>query len=857
MESSAAAPKVEVDCYENQRFWPAVGWSGSMLPTDRYSWSNRDGKKQLRKSDFPLPNGWCWKIDNSTDEEGWKIVANKSTDKNGWSYAFDFGSTFHPRARGCFVRTRKWLRVRTLGVSTKTSALSVQVVGQALLRSFKTRTLTTGGIFSRKTHKRCFLASEAISWMLAEKYANDEKEACETGQQLVLNQLFRPVNHNRRFHNNKNMFQIMDVTPSSASFYLMTAKDALLRLIQHSGSSSSSSSSNDESVVVQIPDDFLKCLLEAVSKFIVESQAAVLPLYYIVEPIEPLVSLHSYTQEIVRVLQEYVFKEGGESKLGPEVKGRLVDHACNLFGGLALGSTPRNVYGISIALLMLPEILSLRVCAIKIRSQSENEGSSANTDLSPQERDRIDKILRGTQGVLELNAVTACCVGPQIDAENIEMPWLSTALLKGGIEYEEQPSSSSGSSSSSSRRRRPTASYPPHNAKKTYAQLVELVGSLNIQGLRRLRRDAQTERSKAAKERERKVIGAILSSDAKTGIIQRIQRTSRRFTVMKAHGGAEALNSIKRVFAAAIKHSGVIISLGEEITTATEEEEEKKKKKKASKDLVEIWRLVMQPITAIAKSLKDGEETAVGQYSDIESFFELVIERADFLLKNVASFTTTDAKDATVTIDAAFANTRSVTEFCTKCITEMQEFQRLPKRLEIEKVKGLCRLAGISAAKVSIKTELTYLARAEGNSRQKKSETILKLATMLNKCLQEAKGAGPGGGGGGGVSQAKDLLLGLECPGYLLEQRIIATYLCTLSTLMTAVGTYRFRQGNVPLQVLKAANLVFKKQFIPHILSSNLLDFLVRYLPLGFLCSGSSEEEEEEEEEEKWLRCWE
>mmetsp|Transcript_7940 Transcript_7940/g.12751 ORF Transcript_7940/g.12751 Transcript_7940/m.12751 type:complete len:258 (+) Transcript_7940:192-965(+) len=252
MESSAAAPKVEVDCYENQRFWPAVGWSGSMLPTDRYSWSNRDGKKQLRKSDFPLPNGWCWKIDNSTDEEGWKIVANKSTDKNGWSYAFDFGSTFHPRARGCFVRTRKWLRVRTLGVSTKTSALSVQVVGQALLRSFKTRTLTTGGIFSRKTHKRCFLASEAISWMLAEKYANDEKEACETGQQLVLNQLFRPVNHNRRFHNNKNMFQIMDVTPSSASFYLMTAKDALLRLIQHSGSSSSSSSI-PISIITSIP----------------------------------------------------------------------------------------------------------------------------------------------------------------------------------------------------------------------------------------------------------------------------------------------------------------------------------------------------------------------------------------------------------------------------------------------------------------------------------------------------------------------------------------------------------------------------------------------------------------------------
>ena len=46
--------------YENQRFFPIIGWSRKLLPTDRSQYSNVDGSKSLRMEEFVLPNGWKW-----------------------------------------------------------------------------------------------------------------------------------------------------------------------------------------------------------------------------------------------------------------------------------------------------------------------------------------------------------------------------------------------------------------------------------------------------------------------------------------------------------------------------------------------------------------------------------------------------------------------------------------------------------------------------------------------------------------------------------------------------------------------------------------------------------------------------
>eukprot|EP00954_Amorphochlora_amoebiformis_P007489 581669-Amorphochlora_amoeboformis.AAC.1 len=70
-------PEITVQCFENQRFWPGTGWSSSLLPTDRYGWSSADGKREVKKADFPLPAGWHWKITKDSDAEGWRYVVGK------------------------------------------------------------------------------------------------------------------------------------------------------------------------------------------------------------------------------------------------------------------------------------------------------------------------------------------------------------------------------------------------------------------------------------------------------------------------------------------------------------------------------------------------------------------------------------------------------------------------------------------------------------------------------------------------------------------------------------------------------------------------------------------------------------
>ena len=97
--------------YENQRFWPLLGWSSKLLPTDRPPFSNAKGTREVSKKQFKLLPRWRW-------TSGWEVVRDDTTDVDGWSYAIDFTSRkseyrgFHRKAFIHSVRRRRWIRHR-------------------------------------------------------------------------------------------------------------------------------------------------------------------------------------------------------------------------------------------------------------------------------------------------------------------------------------------------------------------------------------------------------------------------------------------------------------------------------------------------------------------------------------------------------------------------------------------------------------------------------------------------------------------------------------------------------------------------------------------------------------------------
>ena len=99
--------------YENQRFYPLLGWSSKLLPTDRPPFSNARGSRELSKKQFKLLPRWRW-------TSGWEVLRDDTTDVDGWSYAIDFSSAsrngeyrgFHRKAFIHSVRRRKWVRHR-------------------------------------------------------------------------------------------------------------------------------------------------------------------------------------------------------------------------------------------------------------------------------------------------------------------------------------------------------------------------------------------------------------------------------------------------------------------------------------------------------------------------------------------------------------------------------------------------------------------------------------------------------------------------------------------------------------------------------------------------------------------------
>ncbi|XP_046426690.1 tectonin beta-propeller repeat-containing protein isoform X1 [Neodiprion fabricii] len=102
--------RIKEETYENERWLPLEGFSGRLLPTDRYNFSSQDGTVDRSRDKVKLPSmAWQWEGD-------WHIettLDGQPLDHDGWTYAVDFPATYstNKQWKSC-VRRRKWVRYR-------------------------------------------------------------------------------------------------------------------------------------------------------------------------------------------------------------------------------------------------------------------------------------------------------------------------------------------------------------------------------------------------------------------------------------------------------------------------------------------------------------------------------------------------------------------------------------------------------------------------------------------------------------------------------------------------------------------------------------------------------------------------
>ncbi|XP_047509859.1 tectonin beta-propeller repeat-containing protein isoform X1 [Pieris napi] len=114
--------RVKEESYENERWLPLEGFSGRLLPTDRYHFSSQDGTKDRSIDCIRLPSmAWQWEGD-------WQLeltLDGQPLDHDGWSYAVDFPAQFGPvkQWKSC-VRRRKWIRYRKFSAMNSWCAIA-------------------------------------------------------------------------------------------------------------------------------------------------------------------------------------------------------------------------------------------------------------------------------------------------------------------------------------------------------------------------------------------------------------------------------------------------------------------------------------------------------------------------------------------------------------------------------------------------------------------------------------------------------------------------------------------------------------------------------------------------------------
>ncbi|KAL2101174.1 hypothetical protein ACEWY4_002935 [Coilia grayii] len=108
---SDVAIRFQEETYENQRWNPLEGFTDTLLPTDRWPWTDEAGLNPQPLHSFQLPSeSWEWEGDWFVHDE---TCGRPSTGTGGWEYAVDFPTSFSKDKKwNSCVRRRRWLRNR-------------------------------------------------------------------------------------------------------------------------------------------------------------------------------------------------------------------------------------------------------------------------------------------------------------------------------------------------------------------------------------------------------------------------------------------------------------------------------------------------------------------------------------------------------------------------------------------------------------------------------------------------------------------------------------------------------------------------------------------------------------------------
>ncbi|XP_070636305.1 tectonin beta-propeller repeat-containing protein 1 isoform X1 [Bos indicus] len=102
--------RCQEEAYENQRWNPVGGFCETLLPSDRWPWSDVSGLQHRPLDGVALPSPhWEWESDWYVDEN----FGGEPTEKGGWTYAIDFPAAYtRDKKWNSCVRRRRWIRYR-------------------------------------------------------------------------------------------------------------------------------------------------------------------------------------------------------------------------------------------------------------------------------------------------------------------------------------------------------------------------------------------------------------------------------------------------------------------------------------------------------------------------------------------------------------------------------------------------------------------------------------------------------------------------------------------------------------------------------------------------------------------------
>ncbi|KAM8844684.1 tectonin beta-propeller repeat-containing protein 1 isoform 1-T2 [Spinachia spinachia] len=109
MMPSETSIRYREETYENQRWNPVDSFTDTLLPTDRWPWSDVTGMNPQPLHGFELPTrSWDWEGDWYVDQS-----CGEPSQTGGWEYAVDFPANFTPDKKwNSCVRRRRWIRYR-------------------------------------------------------------------------------------------------------------------------------------------------------------------------------------------------------------------------------------------------------------------------------------------------------------------------------------------------------------------------------------------------------------------------------------------------------------------------------------------------------------------------------------------------------------------------------------------------------------------------------------------------------------------------------------------------------------------------------------------------------------------------